>query len=244
MKTMTLTAEAREVLGKKVDHLRKEGKIPAVLYGHGSKNINLTLDLKSFITIFKVAGSSSLIDLQVGDQKPTKVLIHDFQKNVVTDEYIHVDFQQVDMKKKLTAEVILEFVGESKAVKENGGVLYKSLDKVKIECLPENLVHEIKVDISALETFENRITVKDLKLPEGVEVIEKGQIMVANVQTPRTEEELKSLEDDITDKVDDVEKVDGKEGEEEVADGDDDKKEGDKKTEDAEEKPAAGGKDK
>jgi len=210
MEKVTLQAMVREVRGKKVDKLRKEEKVPAVLYGHGIKNIDLSLDYRTFEDVYKQSGTSGLIDLQIDKKSPIKVLIQEVQKDPVNEKYIHVDFHQVKMTEKIGAEVELKFVGESRAVKEAGGVLIKNLKAVKTECLPADLVQEIQIDISSLKTFDNIIRVKDIKLPSGISIKEKEDRVVVSVQPPRTEEELKSLEEKPEEQVEEVAKV-GKE---------------------------------
>ena len=204
MDLLLLKAELREFSGKKVKNLRQSLKVPAVLYGHDVKNQNLSVDNQQFIKLYKKAGSSSLVDLQISDKKPVKVLIQDIQRDPVTEDIIHIDFHQVKMTEKITAEVEILFVGEPPAVKELGGILVKNISKLKIECLPENLVNKIEVDITSLKTFEDMVKVKDLKLAPGIEVKAKPEEVVANVQPPRSEEELKELEEKVEEKVEEV----------------------------------------
>ena len=217
---LVIEAKIRKELGKKTKKLRKNNFLPAVLYGHGIKNISLSLNYNSFDKVFSKAGESSLIDLKIDNKNPVKVLVHDIQKNPVTGFYIHVDFYQVKMTEKITTEVELEFIGESKAVKEQGGILVKSLDKVEIECLPKDLIQSIQVDISHLNNFNDMIRIADLKLPAGIEIKEKMDEVVALVQPPRTEEELKRLEEKPEEaKVEEVEEVKAKVEEEKIEEG-------------------------
>lgn len=210
-----LQATTRQEKGKKVVILRKAGLIPAILYGHGVKNLDLAVGYQAFETVYRQTGSSSLIDLQIKGHKPVKTLIQAIQHDPVTGRYLHVDFHQVKMTEKIHAEVNLTFVGESKAVKELGGILVKNVTTLKVECLPEDLVHEIDVDISVLQAFDDIIRVKDLRVPTGIAIKEKDDEVVANVQPPRSEEELKSLEEKPEEKVEEVEKVERKKKEEE-----------------------------
>lgn len=208
MKSINLPADVREVLGKKVDHLRREGKVPAELYGQGTENKSLEIDKKVLKEFLKQGGASNLVDLELGQDKPIKVLVQDIQKDVITGEPIHIDLLQINMKEKITTNVALEFVGVSRAVKELGGILVKNLSKVSIECLPKFLVDMIKVNIDKLETIEDKLKVKDLVIPEGIVIKDKVDLVVVNVQPPRTEEELKALDEKVEDKVDEVEGVD------------------------------------
>ncbi|MDD5040739.1 MAG: 50S ribosomal protein L25 [Patescibacteria group bacterium] len=216
--TLRLEAQRREITGKGVRTLRGKRQIPAVLYGHGVKNINLVLDERIFESIYKKAGGTSLIDLVVGSDKPIKVLIHDVQRDPLKGNNIHADLYQVKMTERISAEVQLIFTGVSKAVKDLGGTLVKNLDHLKIECLPQDLVHEIAVDITPLSGFEDMIRVKELKLPPGVTVKVDAEDVVAMVEPPRTEEELSALEETAekaaVSEVEVVGKKEPKEGEE------------------------------
>lgn len=194
MQTFSLNAETRTLLGKVSDRLRRQDKIPAVVYGHGIKNVSLTLDGLSLQKVFRQAGSSSLVDLVIDGKSPVKVLIQDVQLHPTTVRPIHADFYQVRMTEKIEVEVELHLVGESPAVKEQGGILVRSLDKLKVSCLPADLVPAIDVDISKLATFEDRLHVSDLVVPPGLTILDKGDEVVVSVTPPRSEEELAELE--------------------------------------------------
>jgi len=221
--TFTLQAEVREELGKEVNKLRKEGKLPAILYGHGIKNNQVTVNYKEFEVVYRQAGSSSLVDLVIGKQKPVKVVIQEVQRDPVSEDYIHADFYQVKMTEKITTEVSLKFIGESKAVKEEGGILIKTLDSLKIESLPQDLVKEIEVDISTLNSFDDIIRIKDLVIPSGISIREQLQDTVASVQPPRTEQELEDLEQTVEEKVEEVEGMEKKKEESEEGEEDEEK---------------------
>ena len=214
MEEIILKVKTRKESGKENKKLRREEKIPAVVYGHGFKNINVFVDKKNFEGLYEKTGESSLIDLIVDEGKPIKCLIQDIQTHPTTDEFIHIDFHTVKMTEKITTEVVINFMGEAPAIKEMGGVLIRALDKIEVECLPGDLVHEIEVDLSLLKTFDDIIYIKDLKIPEKIKVLEKDDEVVAKAQPPRTEEELKALEEDIEEKVNEVEGVKEEEGEE------------------------------
>ncbi len=148
-----LEANKREIIGKKVYTLRQEGKVPAVLYGRGIKNQNLEFNAVLFGKIYEEAGSNTIIDLVINGEDSVKVLISDTQQDPVTDNITHIDLQQVRMDEKITANVEIEFIGEAPAVKTDGGVFISNLNEIEIKCLPLDLIHEIKVDISKLITF-------------------------------------------------------------------------------------------
>ena len=192
---LTLQAKTRNVLGKKNKTLRQAGLIPAVVYGHKIKNQNIKLKAQKFNKIFEEAGETSLIDLQVDNQEPVKVIIQDIQKDVLKGSIIHADFHQIREDEELTVDVGLEFVGESPAVEEKGGILVKSLDAIKIQCLPADLIHKIEVTLSVLKDFGDCIYVRNLKIPKKIKVLENSDEAVVSVAAPRTDKELEELEE-------------------------------------------------
>jgi len=221
METITLKATKRTATGKAVDHLRKTSLVPAVIYGHGVENTNLELEAGPLLKIIRQAGSSSLVDLVINDAAPVKVLIHSVQRHPTRSDILHVDFYQVRMTEKLETDIELNLVGESAAVKESGGILVRALDKVKVSCLPGDLVHSIDVDISALKTFEDRIRVSDIVAPKGITIMENPEEIVATVNQPRSEAELASLNEEVKVDVEAVEvEKKGKTDEEATAEGD------------------------
>lgn len=216
--TFGLDVKTREVTGRGVKNLRKQNLIPAVIYGKDVPSKNLVVEYLPFSRLYREAGESSLIDLKIGDGALVKVLVQDVQMDPTTGKFIHVDFRQIKMTEKITVEALLKFIGEAPAVKETGGTLIKSLDKVEIECLPQDMIHEIEVDVSSLKAFEDDIHVKDLKVPPGVKILAEMDATIATVEAPLTEEELKAeLETSAVEKVEEVqvlekEKKEGEEG--------------------------------
>jgi len=185
-----IKAEKRESLGRKVQELREENIIPAVLYGPKIENQNIQLDFKEFEKVHKNAGESTLISLII-DGKEVPVLIHETKKDPLTGNLIHVDFYQPILTEETEVEVALVFEGEPVAVRDLGGTLVKEMQEITVKALPQDLPHEIKVDVTVLETFEDEIKVKDLNIPEKVTVQRDPEDIVA-VVTPATkvEEEL------------------------------------------------------
>ena len=216
---LQLKAITREEKAKKNDHLRSLGMIPAVLYGHGIKNRNLKIVRNDFEKIYKTARESSLVDLIIDGQAPIKVLIHDFQKEEISDQILHVDFYQVRMDEKITTEINLIYFGEAAAVKELGGVLVKNSDTIKVKCYPKDLIKEYRVDIAPLKTFSDYIYAKDIKLPSGLELLTEKDTILTQVMPPRSEEELKSLETEVKEDVEKVEAVEKKAEEAEAEEG-------------------------
>ena len=214
---LILNAKLRTEFGKKVKILRSQELLPAVAYGAGQKPQNLTLNLKEFKQIFREAGESTLVSLKVDQSPARKVLISDVQFDPVTDVVIHADLKLIRMDEKIKTEVPLKFIGESKAVLEMDGTLVTNKDEVEIECLPNDLISEIEIDISPLVDFESRIRISNLKVPQNVKILDNPEETVALIQEPRSEEELKELEEKPEE---DVEKVEVKEkGKEEVVEG-------------------------
>ena len=198
---------------KKPNALRKEGVLPAVLYGPKIKNLSLEVDAKSFEKIYQQAGRTSLISLEIkgGGEEKFLVLIQDVQSDPLTDNLLNVDFYQPSLKQETEAKIPLVFEGEALAVKELGGTLIKRFQEIEVRALPQNFPHEIRVDVSGLKTFKDNILIKDLRVSEGVKILKKMEEIVALVVPAEKVEE--ELEKPIEEKVEEVEKAG--EGEEE-----------------------------
>lgn len=193
MEAIKLALQKRD--GKtKPKKLRLKNLLPAVIYGHGIESKSVMADYNAFHKVIKAAGESTLIDLEIEGDGAVKALVKDWQVDPISNRYTHVDFYQVNLKEKLKTEIALNFVGESPAVKEQGGSLVKTLDSILVECLPMDLVHAIDVDVTALRRFDDMIAVKDLKIPEAIHVLENPEATVVKVEAPMTEEQLKALE--------------------------------------------------
>ncbi len=185
--TFTLEASPRTETGKKVEHLRKEGKLPAVVYGPKQAPTALTLTKTDFEKVLKEAGESSVITI-TGLDKSTDVLIHDVAFDARKGGVVHVDFYAIEKGKKLTVDIPLVFVGEAPALKL-GGTLTKVLHEVEVEAEATHLPKEIVVDVSALVDFDSQIHVRDLAVPKGVEIKDSGDDVVVLVQQVKEEAE-------------------------------------------------------
>jgi len=211
-KTMLeLQTENRNIFGKKLEPFRKKGKLPAVLYGPKEKARPIFISLKDFKKIWDEAGESTVIQLNLGDTKK-EVLIQDVAMDPVKGEPVHVDFYAVLMDKPIKASISLVFEGISPAVKNLGGILIKVMHELEVEALPKNLPHELSVDISALASFENKISAKDIILSKGVKLISNPEETIALIEAPR-EEEAPASEEKIA--FEEIEVVGKKEKEEE-----------------------------
>ena len=195
MQSILLEAKTREKIGRVANFLRKTSFIPAVLFGHNISNKNLIVPQKTFFKAYKEAGESTLVDLKIDDAPPVKVLIQDIQTDPLDGDIIHVDFYQVSMTEKLEADILFNFIGESPAVKDLGGILVKSSDHLRVKCLPGDLVHQIDVSLESLVKFGDVIHIKDIKLPQGMEILDNVNEVIATVTEPISEEELKAMEE-------------------------------------------------
>ena len=201
---ISLLATIRKEFGKKVKNLHKQGKIPAVVYGPKLKGVSVEVDEKEFKKVFSQAGESSLIEL-LTDKSKNLVLVHEIQRDPVSGKVIHIDFLQPNLEKEIEVEVPLVFEGTAPAEKDLGGTLVKNILEIKVKALPQNLPHEIKVNIDVLRTFEGHVLVKDLVLPKGVTVSKNPDEIVASVLPPQKVEE--ELAVPIEENVEGVEKV-------------------------------------
>lgn len=178
MKRLSLKVEERKVLGKKVKKLRSEGILPLNIYGKAMKSKALQVTLKEFEKILKEAGETQVIDVSF-DSTVYPALIHNVQYEPRTDALLHADFYKVDLKEKIKAMVPVVSIGEPKAVADKLGLLLQTLSEVEVEALPTDLPEKIEVDVTALTQLDQQITVGDLKVPQGVEVLaDKGQVVV------------------------------------------------------------------
>lgn len=215
-KMITLKAKIRKDLGKKVKALRKKGLVPAVLYGTKIKNQSLEVDSKEFEKAYKEAGENSLISLELeGTKEKYSVLIHNPQRDPLTSAFLHIDFYQPSLEDKIEADIPLVLEGESLAVKDLGGTLIKNISEIKVKALPLNLPKQISVDISGLKTFEDHILIKDLKVAEGVEILNGPEEIAVSVAPPeKVEEELAKPVEEKVEEVKVVEKEKKEEAEE------------------------------
>lgn len=196
--------------------LREKGEklsadqIPAVLYGNGIDNSILKVKKNEFEKIFSKAGESNLIDLEFESVK-TKVLVKDTQKDVIKNTVSHIDFYQVNMEEKLTTEIPLEYIGESKAVKSLNAMLVKDFDSIEVMCLPADLVDHIDIDISNLSDYDDSIRLSDIVLPKGIELVtDQLETIIAAVREPRKiEEEPVVVKEEVEEKKEGGEKKEG-----------------------------------
>lgn len=163
MDKLSLIAEERKVLGKKVKKLRADGALPAHVFGSGLEGENVLVSAKEFLKTFHQAGETTLIDLKIGAEKVRPVLVREVQYDPVTGEPIHIDFYQVDLTKKVKVPVPITLIGESpETVKLGEAIVLQTLGEVEVEALPSDLVEKIEVDITSLMQIDDAITIGHL----------------------------------------------------------------------------------
>lgn len=184
----TLAAEHRDVTGKAVAHLRRAGRLPAVVYGHHVESSNVSVDTHDFEQLRRHAGPNSLIDLSVDGKKAQPVLINQVQVHPVNRRPLHADLFLVRMTEELTVDVPLVAIGESTAVTLAGGTLLHPTETVKVRALPDHLPQSIEYSIEGLIDFDGTVHVRDLVVPSDVTLLTDGDEIIAKVQAPRVEE--------------------------------------------------------
>jgi large subunit ribosomal protein L25 len=189
MEAILLDAELRNITGKAVRHMRREGYVPAVVYGHRTEPVSLQVSERALRQALRVAGTNRLITLKIPDQEiPKMVLVRELQRDALSHAMLHVDFYEVVMTEEITAEVPIVLVGESDLVKGGGGLLFQGLDAIEVECLPGDLPQQVEIDLSALLEIDQTIIVRDLKLGDAVKVLTDLNEVVVKILPPQAEE--------------------------------------------------------
>lgn len=187
-----IKAKKRDVFGKSVKKMRKEGVLPGVVYGRDFESVSVQFLLKEFQEVYKEVGETSLLHIEIEEHGTYPVLIKQVQLHPLSDLPLHIDFYKVDLTKKVSTKVPLEFVGETIAVKE-GGIFIEILTEVEVEALPQDLPSSFSVDISQLMKINDFMTVSALKIPQGVDLKTSKEEIICKVEEPREEEEVKEV---------------------------------------------------
>ena len=183
---LVIAAAPRTVTGKAVAKLRREGILPANVYGRGLDSRSIEIDVREFGRNVKAAGLRGMFELKVtGETDPRYVIIRGMMRKGGTGDPIHVDFFQVDPSKPIQANVPVRLVGEAPAVRDLAGTLLQSLDQVSIRCLPLAIPDAIEADAGILKGFDVTLTVADIVAPEGIEILTDPGINIAVVNPPR-----------------------------------------------------------
>jgi len=189
MKRPVLKVSKREIFGKKLKALRRDGILPANIYGKDIKSLAVQLPIKEFRDLYKEVGATGLIDVQVEGEKNRPVLIHDVHMDHINQVPLHADFFQVNLKEKVTTMVPVTLVGEPKAVAEKIGELLQTLNEIEVEALPADLPEKFEVDVTSLSELDAQITVADLKVPDGVRITSEPTSVVAKIAAKVEEQE-------------------------------------------------------
>jgi large subunit ribosomal protein L25 len=183
MEKYVLEAKKREVIGKQVKALRREGLLPAVIYGSDIEPMPLTLNTNEVRQILSVTGANTLITMKIGKEEHL-ALVRDTQREVITRNLLHIDFQAVSMEETISTTVPVLVVGESPAIKELNALLVTSMDSLQIEAKAKDLPDTITVDISELDQIGDNIRVKDLIISGDVTILEDPELTVIVVAAP------------------------------------------------------------
>jgi large subunit ribosomal protein L25 len=189
MADVELRAARRTVAGKKVRFLRRQGLVPANMYGPGLSSTPLQLPAREVDTLLRRTTTTMLVPLRVDDEAPRRVLVRGVQRHPVDDHALHVDFYALAMNETLRTAVGLHFTGEAPAVAQFNGTLVHNVDTIDVECLPADLPARIDVDLSGLEELHQAVHVRDLPVPPGVTILTPDDTAVVTVLPPAIEVE-------------------------------------------------------
>ena len=193
---MQIKASLRQPLGKRSRRLLREGKLPAIVYGHNTEATPITLDKLEFQKVFVKSGRTHLVDLAI-DGRAEKVLVREIQTHPRRLGPIHVDFYQVNLQEKIEVEVPIHLTGESAVVKAGDGDILHAMHEIRVECLPSEIPEEFLVDITPLEEIDMEIRVSELKVPQGVTILDDPDQLVVKIVPKREmkiEEEVPAAE--------------------------------------------------
>ncbi len=201
MDKKVLNAESRIIKGRKVKKLRKEGIVPANIFGKKVKSKAISIKLDDFKKVYQEVGETGLINLEIkdkGQKEDRAVLISNVQMNPVSDIPVHVDFHQVDLKEKVTADVPVELTGVSPAEKQSIGTVVLYINEIEVEALPGDLPEKFVIDISKLEAVDQAIYVKDLDIDKSkVEIKMDLEEIITKVEPPQKEEVVEPVIEEV-----------------------------------------------
>jgi large subunit ribosomal protein L25 len=199
MEKIEIEVSKRDIVGKKVKHLRREGKTPASLYGRGIDSVAIQLDTKQLKQVLVKAGGTDLVSLKIkGDKAPVKVLVREVQKDALTDMLLHVDFYQVDMTHKIKAHVPLVFVGEAPVLRKKNVSILHFLNSLHVEALPDHIPHNLEIDLSKLEELDQAIHVKDISLAADITLLTDPEQIIAKAIEAKREAEVVEAKAEVT----------------------------------------------
>lgn len=195
-----LKVEKRKILGRKVKRLRREGILPANIYGKEVKSLAIQLPNNEFLAVYKETGETNIIDLFISGEKKTRpVLIVNLQTDYITDQPLHVDFRQVILTEKTTATIPVELAGEAPAVEQKKGILVQQVDELEVEALPKDLPDKLIVDISGLTEVDSAVYAKDIKVDrKRIEIKADENRIVAKIEPPTKEEVVEKPAEEVS----------------------------------------------
>lgn len=191
-----IAVEARSATGKQNRRLRLTGQVPAVVFGKGRESLSVQVEAKAFETLYRAAGRTTLVNLEIDGGDPTSAIIKSVQRHPLSGRALHVDFFLVDLKQEMEVEVPLVFTGEAPAIEQIGGTLMTPVSHLRVRALPAEMPHEIVVDISPLVDLDSAIHVSDLVIPDNIHVQADADDLLARVLPPRAEEEVVTAEEE------------------------------------------------
>ena len=194
MDQIELNVTKREILGKKVRFLRRQGITPVHLFGHGIESQALQCDAAKLQQVLAEAGKTKLINFKIdGEKKARSVIVREVEIELPRRGLVHVDFYQVRKAEEMKVEVPVVLVGEAPALKVRENTLLQELDTLSVECLPANIPASVELDISSLTESEQVLRVKDIELEKGVTVLNDPEVVVAKISARRVEEVVEEV---------------------------------------------------
>ncbi|MFC1932163.1 50S ribosomal protein L25 [Chloroflexota bacterium] len=188
MEQIELKVTNREILGKKVRFLRRQGITPVHLFGHGIESVALQSDTGNLRRALAEAGQTRLISLKIDKEKrPRNVVVRGVQVEPRTGQTLHVDFYQVKMGEKVSVEIPVILVGEAPALKSKENMLVHELNTLSVECLPDKIPNSVEVDLTPLTETEQVVRVKDIELDEEVTVLNDSEVVLVRISTRHVE---------------------------------------------------------
>jgi large subunit ribosomal protein L25 len=188
---MDLTAHTREIRGKKVKTLRRQGITPVHVFGHGIEPEALQCDTIDLQKVLAQAGSTGIVGLKIDkSRKKRNVMIREVQKEPRSGQLLHVDFYQIRMEEKLKVDVPIILTGEAPALKLKENFLVHELDSLSVECLPDDIPNHIEVDVSILEEADQSIYVEDIVLGKEITVLNNPDQLIAKINVRHVEREI------------------------------------------------------
>ena len=198
MDKIELKVTKREILGKKVKRLRRQGITPVHVFGHGIESLALQCDKKELERVLSQAGQTRLVNLRLGkEKKPRTVVVREFDRDWRRGELVHVDFYQVKMEEKIRLEVPIVLAGEAPALKFKDNMLEHELGTLTVECLPAKIPNSIEVNISSLIELDQAIRVKDVTLDKDITVLNNPDLVVAKISPRPVEKIEEKVEEEV-----------------------------------------------